>query len=257
MMQVRSLGFSTDLMVLRAGGSSVVDMGDHAVARTPGEPDYWWGNFVLVGAGGRVGEGLDAFRRAFPTARHIAIGVDGTDGEAPPAAGALGLALDVGVVLTARSLVPAPPVDAEVRVLSSAADWRGLVELRRQDGHPGADASFEERRVATARRLSESKRGYFLGAWRGGMLVSALGIVSNGAGTARFQDAQTHPAHRRQGLASHLVVAAASMASRRWPLERLVVVADPSGPALGVYEALGFEQAEHQVQLVGASATRG
>src|SRR5258708_28834018 len=57
--EVRSLGYRTDLAILALEGSQVTDQGDHLVIRTAGNPDYWWGNFLLLrdlnpgaGAGG-------------------------------------------------------------------------------------------------------------------------------------------------------------------------------------------------------------
>src|SRR5215470_5926613 len=46
--EVRSLGYRTDLAILALEGSQVTDHGDHLVIRTPGNPDYWWGNFLLL-----------------------------------------------------------------------------------------------------------------------------------------------------------------------------------------------------------------
>ena len=86
-MQVRSLGFATDLAVLRAGGSIVVEADDHLVVRTPSNPSYWWGNFVLVADPELAARGVDVFHREFPGARHLAIGVDGAGGAVPPAPG--------------------------------------------------------------------------------------------------------------------------------------------------------------------------
>lgn len=79
-MGVRSLGFATDLAARRAGGSSVVDAGDHVVARSVDNPTYWWGNFVLVRGPEDVERGLRISRREFPAAGHVAIGTDGTGG---------------------------------------------------------------------------------------------------------------------------------------------------------------------------------
>ena len=252
-MRVRSLGFATDLMVLQADGSSIVDHGDYLIIQTPQEPDYWWGNFVLVAGPDHIEQGLEAFRREFPNAHHTAVGLDGTDGEVPPIVEALGLEPEVSAVLTASTLAPAAGLNADVHALSSEEDWKALFELRQQGDHPAADASFQRGRVAAAKRLTDSGKGLFLGAFRGGQLVSALGIVSDGSGTARFQHVQTHPAHRRQGLASHLISATAAIAQRRWRLDRLVIVADPGGPAIGLYRSAGFEQTELQVQLVDSA----
>lgn len=248
-MQVRSLGFSTDLMVLRAGHSSIEDRGDYLVVRTERNPWYWWGNFVLLAASEGIAAGIEAFEREFPGGGRLTLGLDGIDGAVPSDAEVAGLEAEVSVVLTAATLRPPAAVEAESRLLSSGPDWESLLALHQEDDHPGADIDFQRARVSEARWLAESGRGLFLGAFVAGQLVSALGIVTDGSGTARYQHVQTHSAYRRRGLAGHLVAAAAAMAQRRWVLDRLVIVADPDGPAVELYRALGFEDAELQTKL--------
>jgi ribosomal protein S18 acetylase RimI-like enzyme len=247
--RVRSLGFATDLAVLRAAGSTVVDTDDHLVVRTPSNPGYWWGNFVLVAGPDLVARGARRFRAAFPGAGHVAVGVDGTDGLVPPTLARLGLQAEVCAVLTAQAVAPPAGVDAEVRPLSAQGDWEQLLELRRQDEHPTDDGAYQRRRVADSRRLVETGVGVFLGAFRDGRLVSTLGVVSDGSGSVRYQHVQTHPEHRRHGLAGHLVAIAAGIAVGRWDVERFVIVADPDGPAINLYRSLGFHDTELQVQL--------
>ena len=48
LMDVVSLADRTDLALLQLGGSEVSDRGDHLVVRTPHNPAYWWGNFLLM-----------------------------------------------------------------------------------------------------------------------------------------------------------------------------------------------------------------
>ena len=47
-MEIRSLGYRTDLMVRAREGSLVEDRGDYLVIRSPGNPAFWWGNFLLL-----------------------------------------------------------------------------------------------------------------------------------------------------------------------------------------------------------------
>ena len=68
-MNVRSLGFRTDLALLERAGSTIEDCGDHLVVRTPSNPTFYWGNFLLldhVPAADRVDAWLDRFVAAFP-----------------------------------------------------------------------------------------------------------------------------------------------------------------------------------------------
>jgi hypothetical protein len=80
-MQVTSLGFRTDVALRVGEGAEVADRGDYLVVRTPDNPDYWWGNFLLLAAWPEPGTGdrwLARFAAEFPLAQHIALGVDTT-----------------------------------------------------------------------------------------------------------------------------------------------------------------------------------
>ena len=41
-MDIRSLGFRTDLRLLEMTGSQIEDRGTHLVVRTPANPTYFW-----------------------------------------------------------------------------------------------------------------------------------------------------------------------------------------------------------------------
>ena len=68
-MNVHSLGFRTDLALLERAGSTIEDCGDHLVVRSPSNPTFYWGNFLLldhVPAADRVDAWLDRFVAALP-----------------------------------------------------------------------------------------------------------------------------------------------------------------------------------------------
>ena len=78
-MNVRSLGFRTDLALLERAGSTIEDCGDHLVVRSPSNPTFYWGNFLLldhVPAADRVDAWLERFVAALPAARHRSLGFD-------------------------------------------------------------------------------------------------------------------------------------------------------------------------------------
>ncbi|MBH1936708.1 GNAT family N-acetyltransferase [Streptomyces sp. AV19] len=258
-MKVISLGFRTDLMLRAMAGSVLYDRPDHLVVRTPANPAFRWGNFVLLdrppGPGdGRRREAL--FHAEFPGAAYLALGVDGTDGDTGDAAelARLGVTAEVSTVLTAAR--PAPPgrplpAGAEVRPLAGDEDWARAAELRAAMDGPEPTAEhrqFVERRVAEPRRLCEAGHGTWFGAFVGGRMRAGAGIFADGGGTARYQNVETHPGFRGRGLASHLV----HLAGRRALDEgarALVIVADPDYHAIRIYRALGFTDTERQVQL--------
>jgi hypothetical protein len=70
---ITSLGYRTDLALLRLGGSEIEDRGDHVVVRSPHNPTHWWGNFLLLPGPPRAAETdhwLATFHAEFPDAKH-------------------------------------------------------------------------------------------------------------------------------------------------------------------------------------------
>ena len=75
-MRVTSLGFQTDLALRIMEGAEVTDRGGYLVIRSPGNPDYWWGNYLLLAEVPEPGTGgawLARFAAEFPAARHVAV----------------------------------------------------------------------------------------------------------------------------------------------------------------------------------------
>ena len=85
-MRLASLGFQTDVALRVAEGAEVTDRGVYLVIRSPDNPGFWWGNFLLLRDWPKDGDGwLDRFAAEFPQAEHVALGVDVTVGGAGPA----------------------------------------------------------------------------------------------------------------------------------------------------------------------------
>ena len=255
-MQVRSLGFQTDLMLRRLAGASVADRGDHLVVVTPSNPAFYWGNFVLLErppAEGDAARWLDVFAAAFPEARHVAIGIDGTDGrtgDIDPLREA-GLELEVNVVLTASELRGDQPTGVDVRPLVSDDDWRQAVDVRvaAYDDETSNHRDFVQRKFAEARELVAAGHGRYFGGFVDGTVRASLGIFTGDQNVARYQNVETHPDYRRRGLARALLLAAATAARTELDAETLVIVAEPDYFAIELYRSVGFADAERQVQL--------
>jgi ribosomal protein S18 acetylase RimI-like enzyme len=261
---IRSLGFRTDVMLLGLGGSVIDDRGTYVVVRTPANPGFWWGNFLLYGTPPRRGDAARweaDFVREFPTTGHRAFGVDGGEGETGDEAAhrALGVTADVSAVMTADRLRAGPdstalPADTEIRPLAGEADWAQALRLRLAAVETPSTEDhrlFAERRVAGHRALCEEGHGAWFGAFVGGELRAGAGVFTNGSGLARFQNVETHPDFRRQGLATAVVHDAGAYALGDPHVHTLVIVAEPSYPAIRIYRSLGFEETERQVQLQG------
>jgi len=81
--EIKSLGYRTDLFLLGLGGSEIQDTGPYVVIRTPANPMFWWGNYLLHRTAlqpGELTQRLAEFRTEFPAARHVALGIDTVDG---------------------------------------------------------------------------------------------------------------------------------------------------------------------------------
>ena len=253
-MEVRSLGYRTDLAILAFEGSQVTDRGDHLVIRTPDNPDYWWGNFLLLRdlRPGSGGSWMAKFAAEFPDARHMALGLDEPDIRAVDPGEFPEMAMEHNAVMTATSVhaPPRPNTEATFRTLEGDADWRQSLELAAavHAGEPGGDARFLSAQLAAKRALTEAGHGAWSGAFLDGTLVSQLGLITVETGLARYQSVETHPAARRRGLAGTLVWHAGATALTGGT-RILVMVAEPEDAAIRVYRSVGFTVTEPQLSF--------
>ena len=258
MQQLASLGFRTDVALRVAEGSEVTDRGGYLVIRSPGNPGFWWGNFLLLRAWPREGDGwLDRFAAEFPHAGHVAIGVDVTEAGGKLPAEFAALEPETSTVLTCAGIRVPRHVNAEagIRPLESDQDWRQSVELTLRCYGEQRPGDFQQLRSATRRRLTQGAldaqagragRAAWFGAFDAGRLVAQLGICDAGGGLARYQDVETDPAARRRGLAGTLVWHAGRFARARLGARTLVIVADPAEGAIRIYRDCGFADAQTQ-----------
>ena len=255
-MRVTSLGLATDVALRVLEGAEVSDRGGYLVVRSPDNPEFWWGNFLILPGRPEPGSAvawLARFAAEFPAARHVALAVDAA-GPVPaepaipvpadfPAAG---LEAERSTVLTAASVTP-PPRPAEqagIRPLKSDADWQASLDLGVRCFGAEGSQEYLIRRNAARRRLIRAGRGAWFGAFGGGRLLAQLGVCDAGDGRARYQDVETDPAARRRGLAGTLVWHAGLYAHEVLGAARLVIVADPGAEAIRVYRSCGFADAE-------------
>ena len=84
-MHIRSVGLATDLE-LAATRSVITDRGNYLVVATPDDPDYYFGNMLVLPAAPQVGE-VAYWSRKFaeelpdPRIRHMTLRWDGITGD--------------------------------------------------------------------------------------------------------------------------------------------------------------------------------
>lgn len=255
-MTPRTLGYRTDLIFHRASGV-VAEREGYRLIRTPENPGYHWGNFLLFGGAPRAGDlprwlALSEHELGAPEALgHLVFGWDSLElGEVEPFL-ALGMRLERGIVMVAERLAPPKPNrEAELRALRSEADFEAAIALQTliglQDGYEEAGyREFRARKMAAYHRMIEAGRGQWFGAFVAGELAADLGLFWEG-GLGRFQAVATHPGYRRRGLAGSLLAYAAAQGRAQAGPLRLVIVADEAYFAKDLYRALGFVAAEPQ-----------
>jgi ribosomal protein S18 acetylase RimI-like enzyme len=257
-MEIASLAFRTDLAMLEHSGSEVEDRSTHLVVRTPENPTYWWGNFLLLArAPADLEEAetwLERFESEFPQAQHRTFGIDGTAGTAQDLVpfAELGMATEWSSVMTATAVhePPRPNRAASYRPLTSDDDWAQQVELDLAGEDPTTHSlPFVTARAGAQRRLVEAGYGAWWGAFDEGRLVASMGLFTASAGLARFQSVKTHPDARGRGLAGTLVHRVSRYGFDELGAQTLVMVADPAYLAIRIYRSVGFVDAERQLQV--------
>jgi GNAT superfamily N-acetyltransferase len=221
---------------------------DHFVIRSPHNPDYHWGNFILVTNNSLVNDSdrwLQTFSDAFPEVTWIAIGLpqypEFAENWITP-----GIEIERLDVLKALEQPACPQISSGYisRVLEGT-DWdlllaREISENKKSGEH---DAESFERYIGKAiegfKELCAKGLAAWFGVFYGSELVADLGIVLCGK-TARYQSVQTDEKHRRNGLASHLLGKAAEWAGQKGATA-WVIVTESTNDAGRIYRKAGFK----------------
>jgi len=257
---IRSLSWRTDLILLDT--SIVTDRGDYLVVRTPERRGFYWGNFLLFRRGpgpGDLGRWSALFEREIASqqlTRHVAFGWDSPEGEREGVDQFTdqGFRFDRSTVLTTRELLPPYDdiPDYDIRPLTSVEDWEKVVDtqvLLRDHRFSEEDyRAFCRGRGEDYRRIIGKGLGMWFGAFRGEELLGDLGIFGRD-GVARYQWVQTHPDHRRRGVAGNLIHAAGEWGRDHLGATAFVIVTDPDSVAERLYRRCGFVSKEWQVTL--------
>ncbi len=246
-----SPGRMTDLAILELTGSTITYEADFAIVRTPANPNYHWGNSLMVLDPSCVNDArrwVELFKTNFPLADWIAIDLPVMPSDAAGWS-ELGLQLEQLDVMTSKA-APNQTALAEgyaVRLFTTD-DWSALVSaeleqnLKTGDYEPATHEKFVRQTSGARQALCATGNAAWFGAVRDGELVASLGIVKCGS-TARYQAVATNENHRRLGLALHLLGVAA-----QWSVDQgcdnWVIATEENNSAASVYRRAGFLPAE-------------
>jgi hypothetical protein len=261
MISPSSVGCRTDLMLI--GWDGTIDELDGAIrARSPSNPDFYYGSFLLFPDAPRPGDAgtwiarCEAAFRDDARIRHVCLRWDRPDGArgAADELAAEGLTVEETIVL--ETCAPHPPpklaTNVELRMLTSDADWDAVEALQvatMTEQHGSGGGAFARNQVARYRRFVRDGRGAWFGAFSDGTLAADMGVFVE-RGLARFQAVETAAAFRRRGLCGTLAHHAARVAMTDLGAERLVIVGVPDHTT-EIYRSVGFEVREHLVAALG------
>lgn len=261
-MDLKSLGYRTDL-IFSAFDGEIIDRGDYLVIRTPSNPGFYWGNYLLFSNPPQEGD-LIRWQTLFakeigtpPQTSHLTFGWDCINHEQGVIAPFIdnGYQVEKASVLTAQTLssLPQPVPGLTVRPLRVDEDWEQSLENQMACREPEFTEAnfrvFKQRQIDRYRAMTRAGKGAWFGAFIDDRLVADLGVFTDNR-LGRYQSVQTHPEFRRQGIARSLVVESGLYAFENFGIERLVIVADADSSAERLYKTCGFEFAEHQIGII-------
>lgn len=123
------LGWRTDLDVLERSGAVFERGGDHLIVRSPDNPGFHWGNFLMVTSPQLAGQPqrcLAILHEALHGARHVAVGLPVPSARAWQDSG-VPYEWDLVLASTQPPARGAAPAGYSVRQLHSADDWSRCV----------------------------------------------------------------------------------------------------------------------------------
>jgi ribosomal protein S18 acetylase RimI-like enzyme len=262
-MRVTSRGLATNLVL--AGFDGEVVHGQYVAVRTPSNPAFWWGNFVLFGElppGERIEDWEATFDREVGRPvpgvehRHFAwdtIQCELGDAQAFVARG-YALGRDIFLSLSAERVLRSPHHrrDIVVRPIAGDAEWAAALALQHESLTPERDTpsfrAYQSAELRRARAMTESGFMQWFGAFARERLVAGMGLcVQQGVG--RCQAVATSPSDRRQGHSSTLVHDVSAYGFERMGATEIWIMTDEDNPAARVYRAVGFEDAERVASL--------
>ncbi|MDA7518320.1 GNAT family N-acetyltransferase [bacterium] len=254
---MKNLGYHTDAIFHRLDGE-IIDRGEYHLIRTPSNPTYYWGNYLLFKSEpkeGSFGDWMNIHKNEFgPTPEHIAIGWDSLEKGEFSEFEANGFRLSEDVVLSLREApneVQANP-DLVARKFTKDSDWQSSVE-EQIAGCP-AEIPVEDYRIFITdqmnnhRRKQENGHGNYWGAFLNDELVGDMGIFfDQEEKIARFQSVTTVAAYRRKRVCSTLLAQVIKSTFAEEQIDQLVIAAEHGSIAESIYRSFGFR--DHGLQF--------
>ncbi len=256
MTSIKNLGYRTDAIFhLRDG--FIEEHADYWSIRTPTNPSFWFGNFILFKQApgpGDLNRWLQIHDQVFgKTLNHVTLGWDEANPGSTEEFLADGFKSSDGMVLSLSEYSGETTINPklEVRKLTSESEWKEMTDLQIEIDRdyfklPQDNGVFRNNQMVALKKMADEGQGDWWGAFDQGELVGGMGLYFDEDRTiGRFQYVTTRESHRRQRVCTTLLDQVVRHAFATVRPESLVINtgADDDNPALVVYKKFGFREA--------------
>jgi len=249
-MEIKSIGLKTNVFMSSLLGN-VYDRGDYIAIKTPSNPKFHWGNFLIFPSPPKNGDyasWLSLYDLEFKDIPNLECKLftwDGLTGERGRIEKFVtnGFNIDIGVYLAAQATIPPKHLNTniEIRVIQNNSDWNQLLNIHKNESHLHTQ-------LLQQRKWTEKGRGHLFGAFYQDKLVGDLGLF-NKDGIGRFQNVGTIEEFRKQGVCGTLVYEVSKRAFSNLGIKQLIMEADNESGASRIYESLGFKEIEKNIAI--------
>jgi len=257
-MELKALSLVTDCIFAKFNGE-VIDRGNYILVQTRSNPTFHGGNYIIFDSPPKKGD-YEKWRALFKTEfdyyeqmnHYLFTWQQEVPGDIEEFT-QNNFELEIGTVLSTEKVLKTPKYNSEIEVRPlKDNEWNDATEmaiLTRDDCFSEESyRTFKTAQMKNYQRMVEANKGHWYGAFLNGKLVGDLGLF-HGDGLGRFQNVTTHPGYRRLGVCQTLVYEAASYGLNHYPIETLVMEADPEYHAAKIYEKVGFQPTEKSYSL--------
>lgn len=250
----QDLSYRTDFIFHHHNGV-VEEHADYWVVRTPSNPTFWFGNFVLFKRA-PIAADLDSWLTVHDEAfgeslNHHIFGWDVPQEGDISAFLAAGFKTSHGISLALTEYTMPVPINPSVTVrpILTDEDWEAVINeqilVDRVDfANPEDGGEFRRKQMMAYRPLIAKGRGHWWGAFIENKLVGNMGLFFDEANiVGRFQNVSTHPAHRRKRICTTLLDHIVRHTFETVEAKQLVICtgADDDNAAIPTYKNFGFK----------------
>ncbi|MDA8792034.1 GNAT family N-acetyltransferase [Bacteriovoracaceae bacterium] len=260
-MEIKSLIIQTDLIFAKFAGS-IEYRSDMAIIRTPSNPRFHWGNFIVFKNPPKIDD-CQNWKRIFdqefdyykgPHHYTFVWDIDGSetscDKEIIKAFEKYEFDYEDSIALSCSELNAPKQLNHEIKIreIKTESEWQEVIKLQILCGDEkykknGTYEKFKIDQFKNYRKMYEADLGFWYGAFIGETLVADLGIFHS-RNLARYQSVETHPDYRNKGICGTLVYQSSLMLLKHFNIDQFVMVADPNYHAARIYENVGFKNVE-------------